>query len=175
MAQADALANGKHPAQEAGQRNGEQQEFDENVGPADASAGASASAADTAQAAERLNALQLTDPKAAGYKESANVKAGDVSSATQLAASEAQEPANDTDVEAGEGQGTNLPVASGAADTSCQAGGVREAAAVTSSEDLVPAAHADVSADVGKGETAAASADDVHDSPESADMEAGTA
>ena len=174
MAPANALANGKHPAQEAGQRSGEQRETDEEVGAADASAGASASAADTAQAAEGLDALQLTESKATGSVGSADVKDDDVSSAAQVTASEVLEPAKDTDIEAGEGQGAQLSMASEAAGTACQAGAVREAALVTSSEDSVPARHADVSADVGKGNTAAASADKLRESPKSADMEADT-
>ena len=46
---------------------------------------------------------------------------------------------------------------------------------MTASGMSVPAKHADVSADVSKGEIAAVSADKLHESPASADMEAGTA
>lgn len=163
MAQAAALANGKHPAQEAGQGSGEQREFDEKVEAADATAAASASADDKAQAAEELDALKLADAEAAGSVRSADVK--DVSSAAHLRASEVPELAEDVDVEAGEGQGAQLSTASEAAGTSCQAGAIREAAVVTSSEESAPARH----------RPAAASADELPESPESADMEAGTA
>ena len=118
---------------------------------------------DKAQAAEELDALKLADAEAAGSVRSADVK--DVSSAAHLRASEVPELAEDVDVEAGEGQGAQLSTASEAAGTSCQAGAIREAAVVTSSEESAPARH----------RPAAASADELPESPESADMEAGTA
>ena len=149
LAQFDALANGKQHAQEADHQGGEHWESEGKIEAADASGGASASAADKAKADE--NAAQLTD-------------------------AEAQEPAKDTDVEPGEGQGAASPITSeAAAGTSCQAGLVREAAAVTASEKSVPEEHADTCAEAGMEEPTAASTDKLLESPENADLKAGTA